>query len=75
MKYLVVEGSNSKKLEEKVNDLIDLGWRLHGGISVSVFLDAHGLSRFYAQALVKLDAEETALQAFDEVTARAKGKS
>jgi len=49
MKYLIVEASSANALQEKVQQYINEGWELQGGMSVAT----HGAaSWWYYQALV-----------------------
>ena len=57
MLYQVVGSESKKQLEAAVNELLDGGWQLQGGISVShTITDVDGdlkLQLIYAQAMVK----------------------
>lgn len=45
MKYRIVTAPSANELESAINLLLDLGWALQGGVSVS--------EKGYAQAMVK----------------------
>jgi hypothetical protein len=51
MNYRIVESSNRYDLATEVNDLIELGWRPRGGVS----LVYSGFTETWAQAMVKKD--------------------
>lgn len=49
MEYTIVESDNSKKVIESVNELLNDGYELVGGISTSITDD----EVYYTQAMVK----------------------
>ena len=53
MRYDIIVKDNEKSLIIAVNKLLDNGWKLAGGVSVSVSEDEYYCCEYYAQALVK----------------------
>ena len=61
MKYKIVTGDDRKEIEDKVQVLLDNGWKLQGGVSVSIAFDPEGMKdgggtifhESYAQAVIK----------------------
>ena len=51
--YKVVSNSDKKVLESQVRQYLLDGWKLEGGISVSVVTKINTVYAFYAQALTK----------------------
>lgn len=49
MEYFVVEETSSEDLAEMVNEMLQEGWKLQGGVSVA-FDRAY---RYFCQALIK----------------------
>ena len=59
-KYLIVESKNAKELERKVVELLNDGYELCGGISISMIDNAIadvGRERIYAQAMTKIESK------------------
>lgn len=55
--YHVERSMNSWKLTEQVNQLLQEGWLLQGGVSMSV-IDRNGsTTEYFAQALIKNRSE------------------
>ena len=54
MKYKIVKGRKEAELESKVRDMLIKGWTLHGGASITCFLDERSgcLCTIYVQAMV-----------------------
>jgi hypothetical protein len=50
MTYILVEATNPKELMVRVNDFIEEGFKLQGGISVACHYSG---SIYYTQAMVK----------------------
>ncbi|MGC2239170.1 MAG: DUF1737 domain-containing protein [Pyrinomonadaceae bacterium] len=58
MDYKIVTADGEKELETKVNELLVKGWKLQGGVSLSITYDASWgerapLEERFAQALFK----------------------
>lgn len=49
MRYVVVEAQSAAQLQLKVQDLLDQGWELQGGVSVATYSMG---SWWYFQAMV-----------------------
>lgn len=49
MKYQVITAGNATALADKINEFIEYGWELQGGVAVA----SDGNSIKYAQALVR----------------------
>lgn len=53
IKYYVVVGLDSKRIDDNVNEMLKKGWELQGGVSVTC---DDGPLRF-AQAMIKIEEE------------------
>lgn len=51
MLYKIVDEKDPKKFQLKVNECLEKGWKLQGGVTTSEFRASDG--RKYCQALVK----------------------
>lgn len=51
MQYRIVEGSNKEEISAEVNEYLDKGWELQGGLSVA-FVPHESGSLWYIQAMV-----------------------
>ena len=49
MKYIVVQTSSANELTSMVNEMLQQGWKLQGGMSVA----GDGGYRFFCQAMIK----------------------
>jgi hypothetical protein len=51
IKYTIIENTSLMKFEEEVENQLQRGWKLQGGVSISVYSDFYKTR--YAQAMVK----------------------
>ena len=53
MQYQVIDADDVKALVELVNDALEDGWKLQGGVAVSNSTDQGYTRELYAQAMIK----------------------
>ena len=53
MKYIIIEGDSTEKVEDEVERLLREGWSLQGGIGISVSESDEFRYVNFAQAMVK----------------------
>lgn len=58
MKYMIVEKKTNRELGVAVETYTDIGWRLQGGVSVSVSWYKNKPRVYYAQVMVLGEEED-----------------
>ncbi len=61
-KYKIISGPDLSEVEKQVNELLEQGWKLAGGISLAYKHEHNGQEHIhghleYAQAMEKVDGE------------------